>query len=364
MAVVDFPPGANPSLLEPASLDGAQALVVEAGWNQVRADWLIFLELGAAFKVAGPGGSVDATAATLPTVGGFGGISMVLVTHARRRQGIATCLLERCIARLRGAGLVSVLDATPAGRLVYQRLGFAAGWPISRWYRAAPSPTPPHTAAPIPGVRAMQRQDLAAVATLDAGAFGCARWRAAVVGHVGHVDAGRDLEQLTGKVQRIAVADRRIVERAGPGPGERDEILHRLHGQFRWHHQHQRRRCQHADTGEIGLGIVGQLAVQQRVDREAGRTPHEKRVTIGRRLRHRVRADDGIAARFVFNHHRLPQRAPHRVGDGACQLVGGAAGRVGNHQLQRLGGKSLRVCRGDGEPCEGTQGAEPARGLR
>ena len=175
MAVVDFPPDADLSLLEPASLDGAQALVVEAGWNQVRADWLIFLELGAAFKVAGPGGSVDATAATLPTVGGFGWISMVLVTHARRRQGIATGLLERCIARLRGAGLVSVLDATPAGRLVYQRLGFAAGWPISRWYRAAASPPPPHSAAPIPGVRAMQRQDLAAVATLDAGAFGCAR---------------------------------------------------------------------------------------------------------------------------------------------------------------------------------------------
>ena len=187
MAVVEFPPGAEESLLEPASLDAAQALVVEAGWNQVRADWEIFLELGAAFKVLGPGGSVDATAATLPYVGGFGWISMVLVARASRRQGIATCLLQRCISRLREAGLVSVLDATPAGRLVYRQIGFAEGWPISRWYRAAAAPS--HAAVPTAGVRAMQRHDLAAVATLDAAAFGCSRGKLLVGLH----DRGRDL---------------------------------------------------------------------------------------------------------------------------------------------------------------------------
>ena len=187
MAVVEFPPVADASLLEPASLDGAQALVVEAGWNQVRADWEIFLELGAAYKVAGPGGSVDATAATLPYAGGFGWISMVLVTHARRRQGIASRLLERCISRLREAGLVSVLDATPAGRLVYQQLGFVEGWAISRWFRAAAAQA--HGTAPTPGIRAMQQQDLPAVAMLDTGAFGCGRERLLARLH----DRSRDL---------------------------------------------------------------------------------------------------------------------------------------------------------------------------
>ena len=122
------------SALSTADLDGAQALVAEAGWNQVRADWELFSELGAAFKVTAQDGEVAATAATLPFAR-FGWISMVLVGKRHRRQGIATALLEHCIARLREHGLVPVLDATPAGRTVYRPLGFHDGWQITRWRR-------------------------------------------------------------------------------------------------------------------------------------------------------------------------------------------------------------------------------------
>lgn len=157
--------------MEAADLDRAGALVVEAGWNQVRADWQIFLALGHALKVNGADGSLDATAATLPYAGGFGWISMVLVTASRRRQGLATSLLARCVADLRAKALVSVLDATPAGRAVYQQLGFADGWPISRWVRAAAAAVPADTAH----MRALQPADLEAVTALDTAAFGCAR---------------------------------------------------------------------------------------------------------------------------------------------------------------------------------------------
>jgi GNAT superfamily N-acetyltransferase len=155
--------------LRAADLAAAQGLVAEAGWNQNAADWRVFLELGRGFAVR-DGGRLAATAATLPYPSGFGWISMVLVGEAYRRRGIATRLLHRCIDALKGAGMIPVLDATPAGREVYRPLGFRDGWQIQRWRR---------TGAAVPagagGVRALEARDWPAVLSLDAAAFGCDR---------------------------------------------------------------------------------------------------------------------------------------------------------------------------------------------
>ena len=156
--------------LAPGDLDAAERLVAEAGWNQDRADWQIFLELGRALAVKDQAGRLAATAATLPYAGGFGWISMVLVTSAFRRRGIATRLLGRCIDLLRGEGRVPVLDATPAGRKVYRPLGFRDGWPITRWRRTGPAPQHASTTA-----RGLQDEDWHEVLRLDARAFGCDR---------------------------------------------------------------------------------------------------------------------------------------------------------------------------------------------
>ncbi len=157
------------SALGVADLDGASALVAEAGWNQSAADWRIFLELGQAFAVRTADGGLAATAATLPYPSGFGWISMVLVAKAFRRRGIATRLLERCIAALRAAGQVPVLDATPAGREVYRPLGFRDGWAIQRWRRTGAAP------APASGARALESRDWPVLLALDALGFGCDR---------------------------------------------------------------------------------------------------------------------------------------------------------------------------------------------
>ena len=134
--------------LTPDRLAEAQALVTEAGWNQVTADWRIFLELGTVYAVRAPlrhspaktgvnalslgeGARVIATAATLP-YGHHAWISMVLVAAGHRRRGLATRLLDRCIADITGSGRVPVLDATPAGRTVYVPLGFRAAWGFTR----------------------------------------------------------------------------------------------------------------------------------------------------------------------------------------------------------------------------------------
>ena len=123
--------------LTSSDMDDAQALVAEAGWNQTPADWHIFLKLGQALSARAHDGTLVGTAATLPYAGGFGWISMVLVAKAWRRRGIGTQLLNRCVEMLRELSSIPMLDATPAGREVYRRLGFRDLWPITRWRRAA-----------------------------------------------------------------------------------------------------------------------------------------------------------------------------------------------------------------------------------
>lgn len=155
--------------LAAADLEGACALVAEAGWNQNAADWRTFLELGSTIGVKSEA-SLVATAATLPYPSGFGWISMVLVTAEFRRRGIATRLLQECISRLLGAGLIPVLDATPAGREVYKPLGFRDGWPIQRWRRRGDAAVP--AAA---NVKPLGERHWPGVLALDAAAFGCDR---------------------------------------------------------------------------------------------------------------------------------------------------------------------------------------------
>ena len=51
----------------------------EARWNQLAADWRIFLELGRVYAAHSADGRIVATTATLPYGGRFAWISMVLV---------------------------------------------------------------------------------------------------------------------------------------------------------------------------------------------------------------------------------------------------------------------------------------------
>jgi GNAT superfamily N-acetyltransferase len=114
-----------------AELPDAEVLVAEAGWNQVAADWRMFLDFGTTYAVRTQG-RVVATAAWIP-YSACAWISMVLVTATARRRGLATRLLHRCIADVTRAGLVPVLDATPAGAKVYAPLGFREAWGFARF---------------------------------------------------------------------------------------------------------------------------------------------------------------------------------------------------------------------------------------
>jgi GNAT superfamily N-acetyltransferase len=165
----------NLVVLGPDDAPDGLALSDAAGWNQTAEDWRFFVRQGRVFGLrAADNGRLVATAAALPYgdrvgdsgAGGIGWISMVLVATEWRHQGLATSLMGHCIAHLRAVGATPVLDATPAGQPAYAKLGFDAGFALSRWEGTqASAPTEPAAAT----------ADADAIARLDALANGCDR---------------------------------------------------------------------------------------------------------------------------------------------------------------------------------------------
>src|SRR5262249_30534840 len=120
--------------LGPADSAAGAALSREAGWNQTERDWTLMLEIRqGAGLFAAQQHAVVATAIVLPCAAPMTGrrpigfVSMVLVTPAWQRRGLATWLTERCVRALEADGCTPVLDATPAGQGVYRQLGFVDG---------------------------------------------------------------------------------------------------------------------------------------------------------------------------------------------------------------------------------------------
>jgi GNAT superfamily N-acetyltransferase len=115
-----------PAIVRLEGTDAADGLILssEANWNQTEADWRFFLEKGIVFGIRDPVGRLVASAALLPFGGGNASISMVLVTASWRRRGLASRLVDRCLAVAAELKLTTWLDATPAGTAVYGPLGF------------------------------------------------------------------------------------------------------------------------------------------------------------------------------------------------------------------------------------------------
>jgi GNAT superfamily N-acetyltransferase len=216
----------QPAPLRPSEIADAQVLVAEAGWNQTAADWQAFLDYGKVQAIRAQG-RVVATAATLP-YGAFGWISMVLVTATFRRQGLAARLMRGAIDDLVDAGLVPVLDATPAGREVYRKLGFADTWGFARLARPA-SGRPAAASPPTDEIRVdpIRDTDWSGLCAYDTAAFGADRSRllARLRGRLPPADlvarrGGRLVGFLLGRDGRIAsqlgplIADDAVAARA------------------------------------------------------------------------------------------------------------------------------------------------------
>jgi hypothetical protein len=89
------------------------------------------------------------------------------------------------------------------------------------------------------------------------------------------------------------------------------------------------------DRLQVALDVVGQLGHHLARDGERADRPHAEGVAVRRALRHRVDADGERATGPVLDHDRLPERARELRGEQPRHVVGGAAGRLRNDQLER-----------------------------
>lgn len=157
----------DPRPLTADDLPRAAALSALIGWNQVARDWALFLGEGEGRALDDDGDALAATAAVIRYGTDLAWISMVLVRPDMRRRGIATVLMRWAMETLHGTRCAA-LDATPAGREVYRRLGFRDLWGFARW--AVPAALPPGE-----GVRPFEARDWPTLLALDTAAFGAPR---------------------------------------------------------------------------------------------------------------------------------------------------------------------------------------------
>lgn len=106
-----------------------------AGWNQTAGDWKRFLAASPeGCFVAEAGDRVLGTVATIAYERRFAWIGMVLVDPSSRGQGMGTKLLAKAIDYLDRCGIPGAkLDATPQGKILYEKLGFVSEYEIERW---------------------------------------------------------------------------------------------------------------------------------------------------------------------------------------------------------------------------------------
>src|SRR2546426_9870135 len=144
-----------------------------AGWNQRPEGWarLLALEPEGCFATI-ENGELIGTVTAVTYGRELAWIGMMLVHPNHRRQGVGTQLMKAALAFLKSRGIVCIrLDATPAGRPVYEKLGFVPEWGLTRHEVTSLSERS------SPNTRELMESDWLAVEKLDARAFGVSRSR-------------------------------------------------------------------------------------------------------------------------------------------------------------------------------------------
>ncbi len=118
-------------------------LTRQAGWNQTESDWQRFMNMepDGCFVAELDGSSAGTT--TTCIFDGVAWIAMVLVDKSVRGRGIGTGLLKHALDYLQERNIRTVrLDATPAGRPIYEKLGFVPEYELGRYEGVVRTPPP------------------------------------------------------------------------------------------------------------------------------------------------------------------------------------------------------------------------------
>lgn len=150
-------------------------LTRNSNWNQLAGDWDFFIrEYGDKAFVMVHNGHVIASGSGINYHDKASWIGMILVDNEFRRMGIATRMMNFLIEALEKEAACVKLDATSAGKKVYDKLGFKDECTLRRMY--LPSATTPD----IPGIDGVSvvpvlEADNDAIIEYDASAFGVRR---------------------------------------------------------------------------------------------------------------------------------------------------------------------------------------------
>jgi GNAT superfamily N-acetyltransferase len=156
--------------LTSADLPGCLALAQDRDWLPEERKWRLLFDLGIVYGVRGPGGELAGVTVLTRYGAGFAVIGMMLVATRYGGRGLGRALMTRA---LDDAGDATVfLHATPAGRPLYEKLGFVpvgvTQTHLGRFRPADPVPS-------LGGSRLAGPGDLMAIRRLDAQANGTDR---------------------------------------------------------------------------------------------------------------------------------------------------------------------------------------------
>ena len=156
-----------------SDMDGLMSLKDAEGWNQLEKDWALLISYKESVNlVAVLDDRIVGTVTAINYANTVAWIGMMLVDRAHRGRGISKLLMLDAIDNLKKCKSIK-LDATPAGRPVYLKLGFIIEYTLYRM-------TNPSASKISPGDNPLDTQkirpaDIVEVAAYDKSVFGSDR---------------------------------------------------------------------------------------------------------------------------------------------------------------------------------------------
>ncbi len=157
-----------------SDVEACMRLSTAEGWNQTENDWKFLIENAQNIcVVAEADNKVVGTTTAINYANQIAWIGMVLVDTDYRGKGISKLLLENVLEKLKPVKSIK-LDATPAGREVYKKLGFKDEYSITRMTSSSIKKLS-FTAAENYFVEPIQSNDTKKITELDKLVFGTNR---------------------------------------------------------------------------------------------------------------------------------------------------------------------------------------------
>lgn len=150
-------------------------LSVEVGWPHRPDDWRFAIGLGAGLVACDAARRIGGCAMWWPDGPEAGHVGMVIVSPRLQGRGLGRRLMAAILAAAGERGLE--LNATPAGRPLYERDGFVAAGAVRQHQGLAIVPAADGAEAPPGSVRSLAEGDIAALRIVDRQATGRDRTR-------------------------------------------------------------------------------------------------------------------------------------------------------------------------------------------